>query len=188
MPFDEARAVAHTLGLTGRSSYYFYVLYKYRKVHRPSAEGQPLPETGPILPYRPDKHYADAGWVSWDDFVGNHLQRQYVPPLSSPSTPAPLHLRMPLRDGARRTHWKPKATGSTEVSLLRATVSPPVSQWWSGTLGLDRDTFGAPGLFVSRLRHKKLWQRNRGAGQVSGSTGTKAPSWMFRRPAQPCSE
>lgn len=76
MPFDEARTVAHTLGLTGRSSYYFYVLYKYSRVHRPSADGQPLPETGSILPYRPDKHYADAGWVSWDDFVGNHLQRQ----------------------------------------------------------------------------------------------------------------
>lgn len=82
--------------------YSCYILFKYRrlelvhprKIGQVPAEApaeQTPPCSGPILPYRPDRTYADSGWVSWDDFVGEDLERQCVHPLTrSPAYPRVL--------------------------------------------------------------------------------------------------
>jgi hypothetical protein len=59
-PFQQARAYAHSLGLASQAEWYAF------------ARGD-LPDKGTLpadIPVRPAQTYANAGWMSWGDFLG----------------------------------------------------------------------------------------------------------------------
>ena len=73
LPFKEARAFVHSLGLKSGNQWEIYC-----------KDGIPeIPEKPDFIPASPDKSYADKGWEGWGDWLGTgtiaNYNKQYLP-------------------------------------------------------------------------------------------------------------